>query len=610
MKKNIFSVLRSVSLIVVLIAFIFASIPAAKAQELNDAVLYIKSKDLSAWSVIALSGVEESVDSSFLKNSTGSSAIQLAAPIMAIAAAGENPRTYPKENLVQKLKSFFDGSQIGDANALNDDIFGILALSSSGESKESAEIAGAKQFIISHQNEDGGWGWEVGASSDTNTTAGAIMALVEAGLSVQGDSIAKAAAYLKNSQNEDGGFPYDPKSSWGTASDASSDAWVVLAIAKLGEDPSSWSKTANNPIGHLRSLQKAEGYFENQQGAGETSFTPTETAYAVIALSGKSLPVKKFILPEESPKNTAVEVLFRVEGSENQLCRGKVLAITALDVVKNAAEQCGYVYVIDQTSYGPYLSKIDNDAATGANGWMYYVDWSSPSVGAADYTLSAGDEVLWYYGDWQWKPIKLSPTNAKESYSVSDELEGKVEEYADGTWKGVADAEVLLGGDTVKTGNDGTFTISLGKEGIFEARAQKEGFIRSNVVDVAVGALSSEVNLSIEIVENGGEEETEPQIGFVVSPLALAFGKITAGGTATKEITLHNTGKVDLSVKATLKGDSIFNFLKLGEVIWSSFQKILAAGKQEKISASLSVPDEFKLLGQKQGTLIFWALPK
>ncbi|MBI2577648.1 MAG: DUF4430 domain-containing protein [Candidatus Wildermuthbacteria bacterium] len=608
--KKIFSVLRSIIMAVILFALLFSSAPVAKAQGVDDAVSYLKSKDSSVWIAIALFGAGEGSDASFLKNSTGSSAIQLAAPIMAIASAGENPRVYPKENLVQKLKSFFDGIQIGDASALNDDIFGILALSSAGEAQSSAEITGAEQFIVSHQNEDGGWGWGVGTASDTNTTAAAIMALAEAGMPVSDDTIKTAKEYLKNSQNEDGGFPYDPKSEWGKASDASSDAWVVSAILKLGEDPRSWIKNANNPIDHLLSLQKTEGYFENQQGSGETSFTPTETAYAVIALSGKSLPVKKFVLQEESSPNTAVEVAFRIEGSESQVCRGKILATTVLDVVKNAAEQCGYSYNIDQTSFGPYLSKIGSDAAEGANGWMYYVNWISPSVGAADYELSFDDEVLWYYGDWQWKPLRLSLSNSENSYSVSDILAGKAETYEGGAWKGITEAEILLGGTTAKTENDGTFKISLGKEGIFEARAQKEGFIRSNVVEVAVGALSSEVSLSVEVVEDEGEKETDPQIGFIVSPSALAFGKIAAGDSGIQEITLHNTGKTDLSVKAALQGDSVFNFLKLGEVLGSSFQKILGAGKQEKINASLSIPNEFKLFGQKQGTLIFWAIPK
>src|SRR5258708_10789386 len=94
--------------------------------------------------------------------------------ILAITALDENPRTFGSENFVEKLESFFDGNQIGDSSLLNDDIFGVLALTSAGISNNT--VSKSRQFILSHQNSDGGWGVATSVGSDSNTTAMAVAA--------------------------------------------------------------------------------------------------------------------------------------------------------------------------------------------------------------------------------------------------------------------------------------------------------------------------------------------------------------------------------------------------------------------------------------------------
>ena len=116
------------------------------------------------------------------------------------------------------------------------------------------------------------------------------------------------------------------------------------------------------------------------------------TADAVIALSGKSFPVGRL-----NPSTNA-GVFFRIEGSAGQICRGAIEAETALDVVIKAADDCGYTYKIQDTSFGPYLIRIANDKAEGLKGWLYRVDGVLPSIGAADFALWGGEGVLWYFG--------------------------------------------------------------------------------------------------------------------------------------------------------------------------------------------------------------------
>jgi prenyltransferase beta subunit len=158
-------------------------------------------------------------------------------------------------------------------------------------------------------------------------TAAAILALKAVGLSSTDLQIQKALSYLKTTQNSDGGFAYDPTSSYGTASDSSSTAWVLWALNALNIDQVSWNKDGYTPFEYLTSTQIQNGSFEYQKGSGENSLSPTNTAYAVIALEGKSLPLKT--ISAFSPQFN-----FRIEGSNETVCEGKTSGPTALDIIK------------------------------------------------------------------------------------------------------------------------------------------------------------------------------------------------------------------------------------------------------------------------------------
>ena len=155
-------------------------------------------------------------------------------------------------------------------------------------------IAGSKNHLLAEQNSDGGWGFTLSSASDTNMTAATILALLTAGAAPSSGDIQDARTYLQNAQNSDGGFPYDPESQFGTQSDSSSTAWVVWALNALGINPSTWSQGSNTPLTYLDALQDSSGYFEFRSGSGEDAFSAVTTAYAVIAMSGKFLPVKIF----------------------------------------------------------------------------------------------------------------------------------------------------------------------------------------------------------------------------------------------------------------------------------------------------------------------------
>jgi hypothetical protein len=600
--------------IVIVIVMVVASLaPFLRVRGDTSAALgYLESKTANPWVTMALVAAGQSPSVDYLKATNPTTAISAEAPMLALTAAGKDPRTFPDRDLVAALKSFVSGGQIGDATLENDDIFGILALSSAGVPPTDAAITGAKSFLLAHQNADGGWSFSVGGTSDTNTTAAAIMALLEAGASAGDQAVTNAVAYLRSAQNADGGFPYAPGD--GAASDASSDAWIIAALDKLGVDPATWTQGANDPLMHLRSLQAPAGYVQYQAGSGEDSFTPTTTAYAVIALLGKTLPVGKITTPP-------VTVNFRIEGSSAELCAGTVSAVTAMDVVKNAAAACGTTYHITNTAYGPYLDRIGSDAAAGMTGWLYLVNAVSPWVGAADFALAGGDDVVWYYGDFSWLPTRLTLAASNASSGVS--VGATVEAYASGAWSGLAGATLYAGSSTVTSDASGHADLALA-DGTYRVFAEKTGYVRSGQQFLAVGNVSqASLDLTATIGEGtstggpsgsgSGGSSSGGAVAFSVDVgggSSLGFGSVAPGATAVKSFAIRNQGTSRVDVRTTVTGDDVFrSYLQLDHVPWNRYQVVVESSSTKSAEAELPVPASYVSSGVKNGTLILWATP-
>lgn len=284
------------SFLVGLAALTVIFLPSFVSAGVPEAVTYLQSQTQDAWTTMALAAAGQTgMPTAHLTSVSGDLANDYAKAILALTAAGQNPTTFGNIDYIAKLKSYYNNNQMGDVSLLNDDIWSILALASVYQADSNEAIA-AKNFLIANQNVDGGWGYNVGGASDTNDTSAAIMALMEVGVSASDSIIAKAVVYLRSAQNNDGGFTYDPGSLWGTDSDSGSDAWVISALYKIGQDPASWAKGTSSPLTNLRSLQDSDGGF--WWIAGESEYNnKTMTPYAVIALSSKSFPVGYYHIP-------------------------------------------------------------------------------------------------------------------------------------------------------------------------------------------------------------------------------------------------------------------------------------------------------------------------
>jgi len=244
----------------------------------------------SAWAAIALSSIDnDTVQFQRLKqyliditlDLDQQKATEWERHTLALMACDLDPRNVNGINLTEKLYSFFDGIQMGDENNIFDDVFGILALISTGMEKNSQIIIQLKKHVSSKQQSDGGWG-------DVDSTAGAIMALISAGELNTSEIINEALLFLKSKQDNSGSFI-----AYGSANIAST-SWAINALIATGENPLSdeWKNENNTSIDFILSLQQEDGsfnYSKTQQMNSEWM-----TSYAIMALLGKTYPTTIF----------------------------------------------------------------------------------------------------------------------------------------------------------------------------------------------------------------------------------------------------------------------------------------------------------------------------
>ncbi|MDP1709380.1 MAG: prenyltransferase/squalene oxidase repeat-containing protein [Candidatus Komeilibacteria bacterium] len=337
-------------------------------------------------------------DHAFLKTIDGSSANDYATYILAITAMGKDPRYFGSENLVASLRQKVSGGQLGDSTLVNDDMFGLLALISSGIPSSDSLIVNEVNYLKSKQLADGSWDFAANTTTgNVDMTAMGIMALRAGNIAANDPVLTKAVSYLALSQNNDGGWPMMA----GSPSNTESTAWALSALYALGDSPNFWAPQNISPVDYLLAQIQGAGFAGfNSSSITSTARTPVTTAYAAIALAGKFYPVRTL--------SALKDVNLRVEGELSRICATSISARTALDAVQSAAAACNYTYHIQDTQYGPYLDKVNNETATGLIGWIFRVNNESLQVGAADYLVNANDNILLYYGNWDSLPPRLS----------------------------------------------------------------------------------------------------------------------------------------------------------------------------------------------------------
>ena len=540
--------------------------------------------------------------------------------IMGIVAAGEDPTDFGGEDYVSALKSLYDGAQIGYADTVNDDFWGILALIAAGESPSSAIIQNTVDFIVWVQNEDGGWNWEIFEESDVDDTAAAIMALVAAG-NPDPDVIDMALLFLMNMQNEDGGFP----SLYGAESNSASDAWAISALVAAGEDPTLWeSGSGSSPVENLLSLQDSNGSFKKT--ASLSANPEFMTAYAIPALLGDAYPVTPFAgTPPEAAD----------------------LIVSDIDVLST-------IYVDDETVVTATIKNIGGEDIDTSFRVRLYAD--SDSIDTVTLSgLDADDDVE---VELEWTPDEAGSYTLTVVADLDDDIDEDREDNNEETLDVeveappeeadliVSDIDVLstiyVDDETVvtatieNTGDEGisdTFQVSLNINGSSIAPAPVSGldagaslpvefkwtpleageYIIEVVADTdgAIAETSESNNrATANVTVTGTGSISSPSISATVAAGEMDFGAPAAGGTsASYPVTLTNSGGSDILVTAEVAdaaGGFYASALKLDGAPWEEFSVLIARHSSRAIQVSLEVPVWYsgEVLGD--GILTFW----
>ncbi|MCL6452095.1 MAG: hypothetical protein K6T78_00530 [Alicyclobacillus sp.] len=206
-----------------------------------------------------------------------SASTDYAKAILGVLASGQDPHDVAGINLVAKLAAsqltsgdntgkFADNIDGTGTDLINNQAWAIIALEDAGGAHYNR--AAAAMWLLSKQNQDGGFGYSTQYStSDPDDTAAALVALRLLGFGQGDPAVAKALAYLKTQQAKDGGFE-----NGATTSNSDSTGVTIDALTAYGIPASSWTVASGTPVtALLADFNAASGGFNYDNTGGEYS---------------------------------------------------------------------------------------------------------------------------------------------------------------------------------------------------------------------------------------------------------------------------------------------------------------------------------------------------
>lgn len=210
--------------------------------------------------------------------------------ILALVAAGEDPRSFGNYNFVISLTEQISPTGQYNASTPFDQSLALLAHSAVSPTVPQEAIA----WLVEQQAQEGdlagSWGDGFGTEGNTDATAMATMALVAAGVPADEPAISAARDFLATTQAESGGWGYAPS----LDESANSTALALQALAALGQDfysaEGTWAVDGISPLAALLAWQSDSGAFQADFGEGRADDFFT-TVQALPALTGKAYPL-------------------------------------------------------------------------------------------------------------------------------------------------------------------------------------------------------------------------------------------------------------------------------------------------------------------------------
>ena len=199
----------------------------------------------------------------------------VARTILALEAAGVDPRDFADQDLVDRLlaERRENGSYQGWPGT---SAYAVLALRAAGANGAAAPTV---EWLRKVQGREGGWGNEPQSESTPEVT-GAVLQVLTPGSEAAG----RALAYLRKSKRPNGGFAPGNNLSANTQATA----WASQGLLAAGKDPASFGE-GKSSFTYLRNLQSDNGYF--LQSPNLEASPVWVTADALVPLAGKHLPI-------------------------------------------------------------------------------------------------------------------------------------------------------------------------------------------------------------------------------------------------------------------------------------------------------------------------------
>ncbi len=183
---------------------------------------------------------------------------EAAKALLAVLAAGKDPRTFAGVDLIAFLQNHYDPETgLYHPSNLFRNALAIIALAQARQPIPEAAV----QAILVQQHPDHCWGWPVGGDATDTDTSGLILhALALAGYAAH-PAPNRCVARLRAMQNEDGGW--ELSGIYGDqVSNVDSTALVVEGLVAMGWDPETPLFTKNqNPVQAILSFQASDGSF-------------------------------------------------------------------------------------------------------------------------------------------------------------------------------------------------------------------------------------------------------------------------------------------------------------------------------------------------------------
>jgi energy-coupling factor transport system substrate-specific component len=213
----------------------------------------------------------------------------LARTIVALEAAGVDPRQFGGANLVSQLlsKRRDNGSYEGWPNST---AYAVIALRAAGAT---GGLDPSLSWLREVQNDDGGWG-DVPGSPSTADGTGAVMQA----LSPDSKAVRRGLSYLRQAQRPGGGFLLG-----NSVVNTQSTAWAIQGILAAGGDPDSFRRGGASAPDYLAAQQQPDGHYRYSKSSNQSPIWVT--AQVLAAAANQHLPISPPPREPNSAKSNA-----------------------------------------------------------------------------------------------------------------------------------------------------------------------------------------------------------------------------------------------------------------------------------------------------------------